>query len=82
MERIHSYLAAETADCHVADRAIVQILDAGDSLKCLPERFASYPYARRWRMMPVDSYLLFFEVHEDEVRIGHVRHGARRPFGR
>ena len=80
LERIHSYLVAETTDRRLADRAIVLLLDAGDSLKLLPERFASYPYARRWRMMPVGSYLLFFQIHEDEVRIGHVRHGAQRPF--
>ena len=80
LERIHSYLVAETTDRRLADRAIVLLLDAGDSLKLLPERFASYPYARRWRMMPVGSYLLFFQLHEVEVRIGHVRHGAQRPF--
>jgi plasmid stabilization system protein ParE len=80
LERIHSYLVAETTDRPLADRTIVLLLEAGDSLKRLPERFARYPYARRWRMMPVGNYLLFFQIHESEVRIGHVRHGAQRPF--
>jgi plasmid stabilization system protein ParE len=75
-----SYLIAETTDRTVADRAIAQFLEAGDALKLLPERFASYPYARRWRMMPVGSYLVFFQIQGEEVRIGHVRHGARGPF--
>ncbi|MBA3352982.1 MAG: type II toxin-antitoxin system RelE/ParE family toxin [Blastocatellia bacterium] len=80
LEKIHSYLMAEATDRAVADRIILQLLDAGDSLKLLPERFAGYPYARRWRMMPVGNYLVFFRIHDEEVRIGHVRHGARRPF--
>lgn len=80
LEKIHSYLAAEASDRAVADRAMVQVLEAGDGLRLLPERFSRYPYARRWRMMPVGSYLVFFQIQKDEVRIGHVRHGARQPF--
>ena len=80
LEKIHSYLIAETTERAVADGVIVQLLDASETLKLLPERFARYPYARRWRMMPVGTYLVFFQIREDAVRIGHVRHGARRPF--
>jgi len=80
LEKIHSYLVAETTDRTIADRALAQLLGAGDALELLPERFASYPHARRWRMMPVGSHLVFFQISEGEVRIGHVRHGARRPF--
>ncbi len=41
---------------------------------------AAYPRARRWRMMPHGNYLMFFQVHGGEVRVGHIRHGAKRPF--
>jgi len=30
--------------------------------------------------MPFGNYLVFFQIREDEVRIGHVRHCAKRPF--
>jgi len=31
-------------------------------------------------MMPVGSYLVFYRVLETEVQVGHIRHGARKPF--
>lgn len=37
LERIHSYLVAETSDRRLANRAIVFLLDAGDSLERLLE---------------------------------------------
>lgn len=77
LEKIHSYLIAETSDRAVADRAIVQLLDAGDALEFLPERFATYPYARRWRMMPVGSYLVFFQIR-DKTKCASVMCGTER----
>jgi plasmid stabilization system protein ParE len=64
----------------VASRFFGQLLDACDALRKLPQRYAAYPQARRWRMMPFGNYLVFFQILEEEVRIAHVRHGARRPF--
>jgi plasmid stabilization system protein ParE len=31
-------------------------------------------------MMPHGNYLAFYKIHGTEVRIGHIRHGARKPF--
>jgi plasmid stabilization system protein ParE len=80
LEKIHAWIADESGRSTIADRFIGQLLDACDSLAMLPQRFAVYPYARHWRMMPFGNYLVFFRIHEVEVRIGHVRHGAKRPF--
>lgn len=82
LEQIRDWLTAEAQTRATADRFLGQLFDACDTLKVLPARFAAYPYARQWRMMPVGSYLVFFQIHEYEVRIGHIRHGARAPFGR
>jgi plasmid stabilization system protein ParE len=80
IEHIRSYLAAETADAELAQHFIERLLETCDTLRTLPERFATYPHAPRWKMMPVGNYLVFFHVHENEVRIGHIRHAARRPL--
>lgn len=80
LENIRAYLAAESETPALAIGYLGRLLDACDSLKVLPARFAPYPYARSWRMMPFDYYLVFFQVQEGDVRIGHIRHGARRPF--
>ena len=82
LERIRAYIAVESKNPAAADRYIGQFFDACDGLRILPDRFAAYPYARRWRMMPFGNYLVFFQIHEGDVRIGHIRHGARKPFGR
>ncbi len=79
LERIRAYLT-EAADTTLANRFVDQLLDACDTLRTLPERFATYPHARRWKMMPVGNYLVFFQAHSDEVRIGHIRYAARRPL--
>jgi len=64
----------------VADQYIARMLDACDALAILPERYPPYRYATGWRMMPFDSYLVFFQVRGNDIRVGHVRHGARKPF--
>ncbi|MDR3406593.1 MAG: type II toxin-antitoxin system RelE/ParE family toxin [Chthoniobacter sp.] len=80
LEKIRTWIVGESASVATATRFLGQLFDACDSLAALPQRFAVYPYARNWRMMPFGNYLVFFQIHEDEVRIGHIRHGARRPF--
>lgn len=80
LEQVRDYLVAETNDLALANRFIEQLLDACDTLRTLPERFATYPHARRWKMMPVGNYLVFFQIHSDQVRVGHIRHAARRPL--
>ena len=79
--KIRAWIAKDSGSAFVSDRFIRELLDACDSLEVLPERFPVYPRSRRWRMMPQGNYLVFFQIHGDEIRIGHIRHGARRPFG-
>ena len=81
LDGIHTRLVDEAQDRAVADRFISQLLAACATLETFPERFAAYPYARTWRMMPFGNYLVFFQVHPTAVLIGHIRHAARRPFG-
>jgi plasmid stabilization system protein ParE len=80
LTRIRAYILEESKSDVTAKRSIARLLDACDALYTFPERFPRYPYARDWRMMPFGNYLVFFRIHEEAVRIGHVRHAARRPF--
>jgi len=80
IEGIRTWIAAESQNPEVSTRFIRQLLNACMKLASHPERFAAYSGASRWRMMPYRNYLVFFEVLEGEVRIGHIRHAARRPF--
>jgi plasmid stabilization system protein ParE len=79
--RFRHPLTLESGNPAAADRFLSRIFEACESLSVLPGRFAAYPYAKRWRMMPFENYLVFFAIHENAVHIGHIRHGARRPFG-
>ena len=80
LENIRDYIAVESGNRQTADQYVARLLDACDTLAILPERYASYRYAIGWRMMPFESYLVFYQVHGDGVRVGHIRHGARKPF--
>jgi plasmid stabilization system protein ParE len=77
---IRDFIAVESGSRKAAGDYIAQLLDASDSLVSLPERYPPYRFAAGWRMMPFENYLVFFQVKNDEVRVGHFRHGARRPF--
>lgn len=81
LDGIHTYIAAESGSPAVADRFLDKLFAACDGLGVFPARFAPYPHVRSWRMMPFESYLVFFEIREGVVRVGHIRHAARRPFG-
>ena len=70
----------ESRSRETADRYLNRLLDACETLDSLPERFPRYPFVRDWRMMPFGTYLVFFRIHENAVRIGHIRHAARKPF--
>lgn len=74
------YIIKESRSLETAERHITRLLEACETLTNLPERFPRYPFAREWRMMPVENYLVFFRIHENAVRIGHIRHAARKPF--
>jgi toxin ParE1/3/4 len=81
LERIRDWIVSESKSESVALRFLARLLDACEGLEDFPERFPIYPFAPAWRMMPFGNYLVFFQVRDAEVRIGHIRHGARRPFG-
>ena len=76
---IRAYIAKESESQQTADRFIARVLDACEALHTLPERFPRYPYARDWRMIPFGNYLVFFRIHEEAVRIGHIRHAPCPP---
>jgi len=80
LAKIRDYIIEESRSRETADRYITRLLDECEKLDILPERFPRYPFARDWRMMPFGNYLVFFRTHENAVRIGHLRHAARRPF--
>ena len=80
LANIRDFIAAGAENRQVADQYIASLLDACDALALLPERYPAYRYATGWRMMPFGSYLVFFQIRGEDVRIGHVRHGARKPF--
>jgi len=80
LEKIRAYLATESGNPATADRFLTKLFEHCEALKTFPTRYAIYPYARSWRMMPFEDYLVFFDVHESLVRIAHIRHGARKPF--
>jgi len=60
LDRIRDYIASQSESPATADHFLAQLFDACHSLSTLPFRFAVYPYARRWRMMPFGNYLVFF----------------------
>lgn len=67
-----------------AVRVLERIHDAIDSLKMFPNRTVVRGSRGKGkspvRSLPVQSWIVFFRVLEDEkvVRILHIRHGARR----
>jgi plasmid stabilization system protein ParE len=82
LANIRDFIEVEAANRQVAEHYIARLLDACDALAILPSDMRPICYASGWRMMPFGSYLVFFQVRGDEVRIGHVRHGARKSFHR
>ena len=80
LAKVRDYIIKESRSRETADRYLTRLLDACETLDCFPERFPRYPFARDWRMMPFGNYLVFFRIHENAVRIGHIRHAARMPF--
>jgi plasmid stabilization system protein ParE len=80
LEKIREWIVEEAQSEEVADRLVHTLLDACDALATFPERYAVYPRARAWRMMPVGNYLVFFRLQQNEVLVGHIRHAAQRPF--
>ena len=80
LAKIRDYIIDESRSRETADRYLTRLLNACETLNFLPERFPRYPFARDWRMMPFGNYLVFFRTYENAVRIGHIRHAARKPF--
>ncbi len=80
MIAVRAYIIEESKSPETADRFLARLITATETLESLPERFPRYPYARDWRMMPYGNYLIFFRITEGTIRIGHIRHAAKRPF--
>jgi addiction module RelE/StbE family toxin len=77
LDEIYTYISQHNP--HAAERIKRQIKMDADILGELPfiarETEYSGTRVRKVRRYP---YLIFYSVSEDEVRILHVRHGARR----
>jgi toxin ParE1/3/4 len=79
---IHRYISGDSPQN--ADGVVDRLLNSIDSLEHLPHRYKVYRRGSRpnrvVRSMPVSSFVIYYEVREDErvVRILTVRHGARR----
>lgn len=80
LAEIQAYIARAAQSRSVADRFVDRLLEACERLDVFPERFPRYPFARSWRMMPFENYLVFFRIEGDAVRIGHIRHAAQKPL--
>jgi toxin ParE1/3/4 len=80
LEGIQHYITAQSGNPETAHQFLDQLFSACGTLSTFPIRFAVYPFAKRWRMMPFGNYLVFFRIQQDNVQIGHIRHAARRPF--
>jgi plasmid stabilization system protein ParE len=86
LQRIFDGIAATSP--RNATNVARRILAAADGLKEVPHRTIvagqrdteAYPV----RSLPVQSWVLFFEVHDDShaVHILRIRHGAQRPLKR
>ena len=80
LNRIRNYIAKESGSPEVADRYVGRIFNACEALNYSSESYSVYRYAAKWRMTPFEKYLVLFRVLNGEVKIGRVRHGARRVF--
>jgi toxin ParE1/3/4 len=75
LDKIFAYIAED--DREAAARLVARI-------EQVAARIAASPYMgeatrkSRFRRFPVGSYLIVYEVGQDEVVIHYVRHGARR----
>jgi plasmid stabilization system protein ParE len=79
---IEAFIARESASPDTARNLLSKMYLACLSLKDFPERFPSPSYNFHHRMMPVGSYLIFYEIAGDDVVILHIRHAARIPFSK
>jgi plasmid stabilization system protein ParE len=85
-----AYLYIREADTTAADRWLGRMEEAVRSLRQLPARCAVAPESREFedeiRQLLVgrggSTYRVLFVIRGREVRVLHVRHGARRPIRR
>ena len=80
VEEIRTFISNAAADGLVADQFIAKLLQACLALKDFPGGYLRYPSAPRWRVKAFGNYLILFEIRDDGVYIGHIRHSARQPL--
>jgi plasmid stabilization system protein ParE len=80
LRAIRKWIEDESGSSETAARFTAELVKMCKSLRAMPERFAHYPFASSWRMMPHGNYLIFYKIAEKEVRIGRIRHAAKKPF--
>jgi len=83
LKGIYSYIADVLLEPVIAERQYSRIEEAIYSLDSLPERFRRYekePWrSRNLRIMPVDKYLVFYTVDNENhiVSVIRIMHGSR-----
>jgi plasmid stabilization system protein ParE len=80
LDQIREYITQESGSREAADKFLGRLLDRCNALAVLPNRYPPYRFADKWRMAPVENYLILFQIQNGEVRIGHIRHSAKKPF--
>ena len=80
LDQIREYISKESGSREIADRFLIRLLDRCNTLAVLPNRYPPYRFAGKWRMAPVENYLILFQIQNEDVRIGHIRHSAKKPF--
>jgi toxin ParE1/3/4 len=75
LDEIFAYIAADNWEA--AARLVARIEEAVGRIAASPH-IGEATRKRGFRRFPVGSYLIVYEVGEDEVVVHYVRHGARR----
>jgi plasmid stabilization system protein ParE len=79
-ESIRGCLAKRSGSQEVADRYIDRLFNACQTLSYSADRYSPYHISGSFRMMPFGNYLMMFVIRDEEMRISHLRHAARKPF--
>ena len=74
---IHSYIARDLSVPETAKNQIDRIMNSINALDELPLRYKLYQdepwYSKGLRVLPVDNYLVFYTVIEDENTVAVIR---------
>lgn len=77
LQGIFDYIKDALLEPITAEKQTNRIMDAADSLDCMPLRFRLYDYepwrSRGLRIMPMDNYLVFYLPTESQKTVAIIR---------